>query len=91
MVDGVLFVADPRLVERPAVEQARRELQLMNLPLIGVIVNKHNPRRFRSYGSGYGYYADGPSQVSRPAPTRVANDERPRLGGSGSAGPEDWS
>jgi capsular exopolysaccharide synthesis family protein len=74
MIDGVLFVADPRQVQRPILEQARRELQLMNVPLVGVIVNRHDPRRFRSYGSGYGHYADGPPQQETQHPSHGVTD-----------------
>jgi polysaccharide biosynthesis transport protein len=74
MIDGVLFVADPRQVQRPVLEQARRELQLMDVPLVGVIVNRHDPRRFRSYGSGYGYYAEGPPQQGRQHPAHGVTD-----------------
>jgi polysaccharide biosynthesis transport protein len=74
MIDGVLFVADPRQVQRPVLEQARRELQLMDVPLVGVIVNRHDPRRFRSYGSGFGYYADGPPQQGTQHPPHGMTD-----------------
>jgi polysaccharide biosynthesis transport protein len=74
MIDGVLFVADPRQVQRPILEQARRELQLMDVPVVGVIVNRHDPRRFRSYGSGYRYYADGPPQQGTQPPAHGMTD-----------------
>ncbi|MDP9235074.1 MAG: polysaccharide biosynthesis tyrosine autokinase [Actinomycetota bacterium] len=57
--DGALFVVDPRLVERPVVEQARHELQLSGTPVIGVVVNRYDPRWFQAYGSGYDYVQDG--------------------------------
>jgi non-specific protein-tyrosine kinase len=66
ITDGVLFVADPRLAQRSVVEQARHELELIGAPIVGVVVNKYDPRRFRAYGSGYGYYTDGPAQGSAP-------------------------
>jgi capsular exopolysaccharide synthesis family protein len=74
MIDGVLFVADPRRVQRPILEQARRELQLMDVSLVGVIVNRHDPRRFRSYGSSYRYYADGPPQQGTQHPPNGMTD-----------------
>jgi non-specific protein-tyrosine kinase len=76
MIDGVLLVADTRRVQRPIVEQTRRDLQLMNVPLIGVIVNNHDPRRFRAYGSSYGYYADGPPQGSNQTSQSMAHAGR---------------
>lgn len=59
LTDGVLFVTDPRIAERPIVEQARREIQALGVPLLGVVVNRYNPRTFRTYGSSYAY-AYGP-------------------------------
>jgi capsular exopolysaccharide synthesis family protein len=56
--DGVLFVVDPRLAKRSSVEQARQELQLIDVPMLGVVVNKHDPRHFRAYGFGYQYYTE---------------------------------
>jgi hypothetical protein len=38
------------------VEQARYELRLMNIPIVGVVVSNFAPRKFRSYGAGYGYH-----------------------------------
>jgi capsular exopolysaccharide synthesis family protein len=55
LTDGVLFVVDPYLARRSVVEQARRELQLIGVPVLGVVVNKHESRRFRAYGSGHIY------------------------------------
>jgi succinoglycan biosynthesis transport protein ExoP len=59
LTDGALFVADPRLAQRPSVEQARHELQLIGVPVLGVVVNRYDPRRFSPYGSGYEYVRDG--------------------------------
>jgi capsular exopolysaccharide synthesis family protein len=58
MTDGVLFVADPRRVQRPMVEAARHEFEVLGAPIIGVVVNNYDPRRFRTYGSGYYTYSD---------------------------------
>jgi succinoglycan biosynthesis transport protein ExoP len=62
--DGVLFVVDPRLAHRSSVEQARHELELIGVPVIGVVVNKYDPRWFRAYGSGDGYYGYGREEGS---------------------------
>jgi capsular exopolysaccharide synthesis family protein len=62
LADGVLFVVDPRLAEGSNIERARHELELIGVPLIGIVVNKHDPRRFRAYGSGHRYYGDGHEQ-----------------------------
>jgi capsular exopolysaccharide synthesis family protein len=79
LTDGALFVVDARLVQRPAVEQARHELELAGTPLIGVVVNRYNPRRFRAHGTGYGYSAYGywPASDRRPQLTLEAvRDDR---------------
>ena len=61
LTDGVLIVVDPRRVERGLIEQARQEIQLTGAPVIGVVVNRYDPRRFRRYGSAYvyRYHSDG--------------------------------
>jgi tyrosine-protein kinase len=58
MTDGVLFVADPGRVQRPMIEAARHEFEVLGAPIIGVVVNNYDPRRFRTYGSGYYAYSD---------------------------------
>jgi len=58
MTDGVLFVADPSRVQRPMIEAARHEFEALGAPIIGVVVNNYDPRRFRTYGSGYYAYSD---------------------------------
>ncbi|MDP9331607.1 MAG: polysaccharide biosynthesis tyrosine autokinase [Actinomycetota bacterium] len=68
LTDGALFVADPRLVQRPTVEQARHELQLIGVPVIGVVVNRYDARRFSPYGSGYDYVRDGHEKDSDHVP-----------------------
>jgi polysaccharide biosynthesis transport protein len=60
--DSAMFVADPRLASGATIEQAKHELQLIGVPVVGVVVNKYDPRWFRSYGDGYGYYGDGREQ-----------------------------
>jgi tyrosine-protein kinase len=69
LTDGVLFVADPGRVQRPMIEAARHEFEVLGAPIIGVVVNNYDPRRFRTYGSGYYAYSDrdqrnGPSQAA---------------------------
>jgi capsular exopolysaccharide synthesis family protein len=70
LTDGVLFVVDPRLAKRSSVEQARQELQLIDVPMLGVVVNKYDPRQFRAYGFGYHYYyrQDGHPGSGAPPP-----------------------
>jgi Mrp family chromosome partitioning ATPase len=58
LTDGILFVADPRRVQRPMVEAARHEFEVLGAPIIGVVVNNYDPRRFRTYGSGYYMHSD---------------------------------
>jgi capsular exopolysaccharide synthesis family protein len=69
LTDGVLFVVDPRRVQRPMVEAARHEFEVLGAHIIGVVVNNYDPRRFRTYGAGYYTYSDrdqrnGPSQAA---------------------------
>lgn len=59
LTDGVLLVVDPHLAQRSTLEQAQHELKLIDIPVLGVVVNKHDPSQFRGYGSGYGYYGYG--------------------------------
>ena len=56
LTDGVLFVVDPLSAKQSSVEQSRQELELIDVPMLGVVVNKHDPRQFRAYGVGYQYY-----------------------------------
>lgn len=60
--DGALFVVDPRLAHRSHISQSRHELELIGVPVIGVVVNKYEPRRFRAYRSDFPYYGDGHEQ-----------------------------
>lgn len=76
--DGVVLVVDPRHADRSNVEQARHELDLMGVPVIGVVVNKHDPRRFRAYGSGYRDYGNGyvrSTGEASPATLRAIPDD----------------
>jgi capsular exopolysaccharide synthesis family protein len=69
LTDGVLFVADPGRVQRPMIEAARHEFEVLGAPVIGVVVNNYDPRRFRTYGSGYYAYSD---RDQRNAPSQAA-------------------
>jgi capsular exopolysaccharide synthesis family protein len=70
LTDGVLFIADPRVAQGPIVEQARHELELASVPVIGVVVNRYDPRKFRTYGYGYGYSTNGSPRGSGQAAPR---------------------
>jgi capsular exopolysaccharide synthesis family protein len=60
LTDGVLLVVDPHLAQQAAVDQARHELQLSEISVLGVVVNKHDSSQFRAYAAGgYSYYGDG--------------------------------
>lgn len=63
LADGVLFVTDPRRAHAPELEQARRELDLVGAPVIGVVVNNYDPRRFQSYSSHYRYASSEPGTI----------------------------
>jgi capsular exopolysaccharide synthesis family protein len=69
LTDGVLFVVDPHLARRSTLEQARHELELIDVPVLGVVVNKHDPSQFRGHGFGYAYYGDGSRQGSVVVPS----------------------
>jgi tyrosine-protein kinase len=63
LTDGVLFVVNPNLAQRPTIQQALHELQLVGPSIIGVVVNKYNPRRFSAFpGYGYQYSYNGREQ-----------------------------
>jgi capsular exopolysaccharide synthesis family protein len=94
LTDGVLFVADPRRVERSMVEAARHEFEVLGAPIIGVVVNNYDPHRFRTYGSGYYTYSDrnqrnGPSQAAASTSIVPASEPlRPAEPPSGSRQPD---
>jgi capsular exopolysaccharide synthesis family protein len=70
LTDGVLLVVDPHLARRSTLEQARHELELIDVPVLGVVVNKHDPSQFRGYGFGYAYYGDDHQPGTSTAPSR---------------------
>jgi capsular exopolysaccharide synthesis family protein len=76
LADGILFVVDPQLAQRATIQQALHELQLTGTSIIGVVVNKYDPRRFRAYGAGYRYQysydgrKQGAEQVLQSPPPR---------------------
>jgi capsular exopolysaccharide synthesis family protein len=74
LADGVLFVTDPRRTTRPNLVQSRRELDLLGVPMIGVVVNRYDPRRFAAYGTGYGYYGY-PAAAHAEAVGRATGEE----------------
>ena len=71
LADAILMVVDPHLARRSTLEQARHELDLIDVPVLGVVVNKHDPSRFRGYGFGYAYYGYGHPGRSEIAPSRT--------------------
>jgi capsular exopolysaccharide synthesis family protein len=73
--DGVLFVADARKASRTTIEHGRRELQTTGASLVGVVVNRYDPRTFESYGYGW-YKAD----AHRARTSITAGDERNQQG-----------
>jgi capsular exopolysaccharide synthesis family protein len=66
LADGVLFVADPSRVDTPTLQQSRLELELVGAPIIGVVVNNYNPRRFQAQRSRYRYAGYGPEPGTVP-------------------------
>ena len=77
LTDGVLLVVDPRLARGSNIEQARRELELIGVALIGIVVNKHDTGRFRAYGSAYRYYGDGQDQRTGDAAGEILQAKPP--------------
>jgi len=73
MIDGVLLVVDAHLAQQSAVEQARHELEGVDVPILGLVVNNHDPAQLRAFGTGYGSYfertaaSDGASTPPLPA------------------------
>jgi hypothetical protein len=71
-VDGALLVVDASVAQQPSIEQARHELDVIELPILGIVVTNHDPGRFRAVGTGYRYYVEEsslppvPSMASRP-------------------------
>jgi tyrosine-protein kinase len=55
LVDGVLFVSDANTTSRGAVEHARQELEQVDAPLFGALLNNFDPTRARYYYGYYGY------------------------------------
>jgi Mrp family chromosome partitioning ATPase len=71
LADGILLVVDPRLTRRSALERARHEIDRIEVPVLGVVVNKHDPSQFRGYGFGYSYYGDDHQQGSSTTSARL--------------------
>jgi capsular exopolysaccharide synthesis family protein len=79
LTDGVVFVIDPKLTTRTNLTQSRRELELLDVPMVGVVVNRYNRSKFATYRAGYGYGYGG---VAGEAPGDTAgslqtNDRHP--------------
>jgi capsular exopolysaccharide synthesis family protein len=71
LADAILMIVDPHLARRSTLEQARHELDLIDVAVLGLVVNKFDPSRFRGYGFGYGYYGYGHPGRSEFAPSRT--------------------
>lgn len=56
MVDGVLLVVDAEETTRAAVMHARRELEQVDAPVIGAILNRFDASRSSAYPYYYQYY-----------------------------------
>jgi polysaccharide biosynthesis transport protein len=55
--DGVLFVADATRTTRGSIKHALKQLEAVNAPLIGSVLNNFDPARGPGYGCyGYRYY-----------------------------------
>ena len=92
LVDGVLFVSDADGTSRGAVAHAREQMDQVNAPVIGAILNNFDPTRARYYGYYYGYrgyryrygadygytYGDGEGRRRRDAIEAVDERERQR-------------
>jgi capsular exopolysaccharide synthesis family protein len=88
--DGILFVADARKASRTTVEHAGREFKTTGASLIGVVVNRYDPRTFESYGYRYRYggYQAAPSDDHAALPAgRSQKRKGTRQGESKGPGP----
>jgi capsular exopolysaccharide synthesis family protein len=57
LVDGVLFVSDAENTSRHAVANCREQMEQVNAPLLGAVLNNFDPAKARGYGYyGYGGY-----------------------------------
>jgi Mrp family chromosome partitioning ATPase len=74
LADGILFVVDPQRVERGVLRQAQLDLRFTGVPVIGIVVTRYDPRRFRAYGSGYGYRPAGAIGGVAEAPPNPRDD-----------------
>lgn len=71
LADAILMIVDPHLARRSSLEQARHELDLIDVVVLGVVVNKHDPSRFRGYGFGYADYGYVRAASYETAPSRA--------------------
>jgi capsular exopolysaccharide synthesis family protein len=78
LTDGVLFVVDPGRTTRANLTQSRRELELLDVPMAGLVVNRYERRKFATYGTGYGYYgyAGGAAEAPGRGAGSVHADDR---------------
>jgi len=58
LVDAVLFVTDAENTSRHAVANCREQMEQVNAPLLGAVLNNFDPAKARGYGY-YGYYGYG--------------------------------
>ncbi|HEX6207118.1 MAG TPA: polysaccharide biosynthesis tyrosine autokinase [Actinomycetota bacterium] len=77
--DGVLFVADGKRASGTTVEQARRELELSGANVVGVAVNRYDPRDYAGYAYRAPYYRPENGRVLPPPELeqpQVSREER---------------
>ncbi len=55
LVDAVLFVADAQNTHRSAVDYGMKQLQQINAPVLGAVLNNFDPSKASSYYHSYGY------------------------------------
>lgn len=56
--DASIFVVKSGAISRRLAQDAIKQLERMNVPIIGVVLNQHSVKRggYKKYGYGYGYY-----------------------------------
>lgn len=75
LVDGVLLVASAGCTDSRQVAKALGQLQQVDAPVLGTVLNRLTVKHGRGYGYGYGY---GPgSAYTGPAPTTPRVDDWP--------------
>lgn len=72
--DGVLVVARPGFTKENSLQALKEELQLANAKIVGIVLNRVNPRQHYNYRKGYidsGYYSEDAEGLPPGSPKKV--------------------